>query len=282
MFDTPVDHHVFIESFFACHNHAQAFRPVHKNQKPSTTSASLDSDDVTFIDCHTDPENHKDFILWVDIQQAFDEALLVTHKTKMLAFLKGPDDQTLEPRRIAAVSGIVLDVVVGGELPVLDVKIAQDLSIFTPPPSRITHDSVQYSGVSVCDNGDSELDEDDDIPGDMDKGFYGLGLGVSKDGVKAFNLALKAVHRSGGSAESTLGSLYRGSVFIPQDGSTAFEWFVKGAEQGNKNCQYEVAKSYEKGKDIPADREKAIEWYTEASQNGHPQAKSDLERLTAQ
>ncbi|KAG0357829.1 hypothetical protein BGX24_006129, partial [Mortierella sp. AD032] len=114
----------------------QAFRPVHKSHKPSTISAPLDSDDVTLIDCHTNPETHKDFILWVDIRQAFGEALLVRHKTKMLAFLKGADYQTLEPRRIAAVPGVVLDVVVGGELPDVDDRIVQELSLSTPPPSR--------------------------------------------------------------------------------------------------------------------------------------------------
>ncbi|KAG0250772.1 hypothetical protein BGZ95_007104, partial [Linnemannia exigua] len=80
--DTPKTHHV------------QAFRSVHKSQKPSIVSAPLDSDNVTLIDCHTDPKTHKSFILWDDIRKEFDEALLVTHKTKMLAFVKGPDYQT--------------------------------------------------------------------------------------------------------------------------------------------------------------------------------------------
>ncbi|KAG0373375.1 hypothetical protein BGX24_011773 [Mortierella sp. AD032] len=74
--------------------HVQAFRSVHKTQKPSTTSAPLDSDDVTLIDCHSDPYTNKDFILWEDIQQVFDEALFVRDKTKMVAFLKGPDYRT--------------------------------------------------------------------------------------------------------------------------------------------------------------------------------------------
>ncbi|KAG0372069.1 hypothetical protein BGX24_000785 [Mortierella sp. AD032] len=100
--------------------HAQAFRSVHKSQKPSTTSAPLDSDDITLIDCHADPETHRAFILWEDIQQAFDEALLVRHKTKMLPFIKGPDY-----RPIAAVLGVVLDVIVGGKSPSAEFVVLQ-------------------------------------------------------------------------------------------------------------------------------------------------------------
>ncbi|KAF9899428.1 hypothetical protein EC991_008913 [Linnemannia zychae] len=71
-------------------DHVQAFRSVHKSQPSSTTSAPLDSLNITHIDCLTDPETQKNFILSEDI---FDGALLVRDKTKMLPYLK---DQTTD------------------------------------------------------------------------------------------------------------------------------------------------------------------------------------------
>ncbi|KAF9134813.1 hypothetical protein BGW39_005723 [Mortierella sp. 14UC] len=114
----------------AAEEHVQGFRAVHKSFKPSTVTF-VDPDDIIHIDCYTDPNTHKDFILWDDIQQAFEEAQFVRHKTRMLPYLKGPDYRPLEPRRIAAVPGIVLDVVVGGDLEALT-KVASPQQQFFP------------------------------------------------------------------------------------------------------------------------------------------------------
>ncbi|KAH7036132.1 hypothetical protein BKA57DRAFT_496917 [Linnemannia elongata] len=96
-------------------DHTQGFRAIHKTQRPSTFT-HIDPDDIIFIDCHTHPDTNRDFILWEDIQQAFEEALFVRHKAKMLPFVKGTDLRPVEPRRIAAVPDSVLDVVVGGDI----------------------------------------------------------------------------------------------------------------------------------------------------------------------
>ncbi|KAF9147289.1 hypothetical protein BG015_011106 [Linnemannia schmuckeri] len=95
--------------------HVQAFRSVHKSWKPSTITY-VDPDDIIHIECYTDPETHIDFILWDEIKQAFEEALFVRNKTKMLPYLKGSDYRPIEPKRIAAIPNVVLDVVVGGEV----------------------------------------------------------------------------------------------------------------------------------------------------------------------
>ncbi|KAG0372972.1 hypothetical protein BGX24_012332 [Mortierella sp. AD032] len=57
--------------------------------------------DMVHIDCHLDPDTQKEFVLWDDILQVFDDALHIRDKTR-----------ALEPRRIAAVPNAVLDIVV--------------------------------------------------------------------------------------------------------------------------------------------------------------------------
>lgn len=71
--------------------HVQGFRSVHRSQPPSTTSVPLDSPEVVHIECYTDPDTNKDYILWEDIQQAFYDALSVRNRTKVLPFAKGKD-----------------------------------------------------------------------------------------------------------------------------------------------------------------------------------------------
>ncbi|KAF9090913.1 hypothetical protein BGX29_011225, partial [Mortierella sp. GBA35] len=93
----------------------QAVRSVHKSQRPSSV-VHVDTDDVFYIDCHIDPDTKKEFVLWDDIVQAFEGALHVRHKARMVPFVKGDDLRPIEPRRIPAFPDTVLDVVVGGEL----------------------------------------------------------------------------------------------------------------------------------------------------------------------
>ncbi|KAK3817129.1 MAG: hypothetical protein JOS17DRAFT_396037 [Linnemannia elongata] len=119
--------------------HVLGFRSVHKRQSPSTTSVPLVSPEVVHIDCYTDPDTNNDFVFWEDIQQAFNEALSVRNRTKMLLFLREVDYKALEPRRIAAVPNVVLDVIVGEESTAAEVtileRIIQGLSLYTPPQS---------------------------------------------------------------------------------------------------------------------------------------------------
>ncbi|KAF8929328.1 hypothetical protein BGZ47_001108 [Haplosporangium gracile] len=89
----------------------QAFRSVDKGAPPNTV-APVRPDEIFHVETQIDPETQKEFILWEDILQAFDNAVQVRHKTKVVPFLKGSNYITLLPRRIAAVPNTVLDVVV--------------------------------------------------------------------------------------------------------------------------------------------------------------------------
>ncbi|KAG0372071.1 hypothetical protein BGX24_000787 [Mortierella sp. AD032] len=251
-------------------DHVQAFRPVHKSQKPSTTSASLDSDDVTFIDCHTDPETHKDFILWVDIQQAFDEALLIRHKTKMLAFLKGPNYQTLEPRRIAAVPGIVLDVVVSGELPGVDVRIIQDLSLSTLPSSCTPHNPVYGLEEKAMENYNHV-----DISVTSQLSFQGSQVISACDQQEG-----SSGHRTSTESQPTTGTTNVQRREGPQENGAAtsmdlMQTMIR-AGQGNTNAQVALGDRYRKGDGVSRDRQAALDWYLKAAEQGHVHAQCNI------
>ena len=69
--------------------HVQAVRSVYKSQIGTTTAPS--PIDIVQVDCHLDPITQKDVVLWDDIQQLFDGALHIRHKSRMVPFLKDAD-----------------------------------------------------------------------------------------------------------------------------------------------------------------------------------------------
>ncbi|KAF9297805.1 hypothetical protein BGZ88_008963 [Linnemannia elongata] len=89
----------------------QALRSVIKNFPPSAIPPP-NHDDIFHVDTIVDPKTQKRVVLWDDILQAFEDAVLVRHKSRVIPFLKGDDLRILEPRRLEAIPNIVLDVVV--------------------------------------------------------------------------------------------------------------------------------------------------------------------------
>ncbi|KAF9151298.1 hypothetical protein BG015_006844 [Linnemannia schmuckeri] len=67
---------------------------------------------TVYIATHQDGSVGKEIVLWEDVLVVFPDALYLQDSTKVLPFLKGPNFKTLDPARIAAVPGIVLEVVV--------------------------------------------------------------------------------------------------------------------------------------------------------------------------
>lgn len=68
----------------------QAMRFVEKRLPPSSIPPPH-PDEILYVECHPDPETHKPVVLWDDILQAFDGAVQVRHKAKVVPFLKGKD-----------------------------------------------------------------------------------------------------------------------------------------------------------------------------------------------
>ncbi|KAF9545320.1 hypothetical protein EC957_011074 [Mortierella hygrophila] len=92
----------------------QAIRSVEKHIPPSSIPPPH-PDEIFYVECHPDPDTQKDVVLWDDILQAFENAVHVRHRAKIVPFLKGKDLRILEPRRIAVMLDTVLDVIVGSK-----------------------------------------------------------------------------------------------------------------------------------------------------------------------
>ncbi|KAF9273827.1 hypothetical protein BGZ88_003486, partial [Linnemannia elongata] len=99
----------------------QAMRSVDANLAPNAVLPAT-PDEIYHVDTQLDPDTQKEVVLWDDILQAFRNVVQVRNKTRVVPFLKGKDFRILEPRRIAAVPYIVLDVVVDSSL--MDKEVA--------------------------------------------------------------------------------------------------------------------------------------------------------------
>ncbi|KAG0043248.1 hypothetical protein BGZ89_006526, partial [Linnemannia elongata] len=108
----------------------QALRAVNKNSRALTPA---DPDDIIYVDCHQDPDTKKDFVLWEDILVAFHHAVHVRDHARVVPFLKGADYRTLEPRRIAAITDKVLDVIVDNPLTNVQAALMPDPSSSMTP-----------------------------------------------------------------------------------------------------------------------------------------------------
>ncbi|KAF8932764.1 hypothetical protein BGZ47_011194 [Haplosporangium gracile] len=72
----------------------------------------LGSNKIIYITTHYDPVSDKSVILWNDILVVYPNALFIQQDSRVLPFLKGKDFQYLEPRRVAAIPAIILEVIV--------------------------------------------------------------------------------------------------------------------------------------------------------------------------
>ncbi|KAK3815786.1 MAG: hypothetical protein JOS17DRAFT_820855 [Linnemannia elongata] len=102
----------------------QAVRAVNKDLPPTSVTPAR-PEEVYYVDTHPDPETQKPVVLWDDIHQAFDNAVQIRDRARVVPFLKGADLRNLEPRRIAAVPNTVLDVVVSS--PSVETKVTWSL-----------------------------------------------------------------------------------------------------------------------------------------------------------
>ncbi|KAK3844366.1 MAG: hypothetical protein J3R72DRAFT_438727 [Linnemannia gamsii] len=124
---------------------AQAVRRVYENGFTVT-----DNDVGTiYIVCHMDASSGKNILLWDDIKAVFGNALYVRSGDLAIPFLKGPDFKNLDPPRIAAISGVTLDVVVTGPA----VVASSPTSIVQTPPSRdLTHKNIEEWAMTSFEN----------------------------------------------------------------------------------------------------------------------------------
>lgn len=68
----------------------QAVRAINKDLPPTSVTPAR-PEEIYYIDTHPDPETRKPVVLWDDILQAFDNAVQIRDKARLVPFLKGAD-----------------------------------------------------------------------------------------------------------------------------------------------------------------------------------------------
>ncbi|KAG0080600.1 hypothetical protein BGZ90_011867, partial [Linnemannia elongata] len=294
--------------------HVQGFRSVHKSQPPSTISVPLNSPEVVHIDCYTDPDTNKDFVLWEDIQQAFNEALYVRNRAKMLPFAKGKDLRALEPRRIAAVPDVVLDVVMGGKLTAAEIatmtRTVQDLSLNTPPQSYSSsaRRNPAYGDIlmalqnydhmdvpaSECHRRGPQivLDEhkNDSSNTATERGHQSKTATKNmlnpQDYEAAANMGLMktmaCADQGDVQAQVALGDRFKDGRQVERDHQAAMDWYTKAADRGHPRARFNIGLLYEQGQDgVPQDHAKAFEWFLKSAVQGYVDAQAKVSQAYA-
>ncbi|KAG0254065.1 hypothetical protein BGZ95_006141, partial [Linnemannia exigua] len=215
----------------------------------------------------------------------------------------------LEPRRIAAVPNVVLDVVADGESSVTaPVPLAGKAAHSSPlQPDRFTRDDSSSTASSqppaprrnpvegdpgtAMENynymkkpanalarrgphGASEGDETakqqkDDDDEDDD----------NDDTASAFMTVLVKANLDDTESQVTLGDIYRGGIGVPQDLAAALMWYQKAADKGHARAQYYIGIMYDQGwGDLKKDSTKAFEWFFKSSIQGLPEAQFQVGR----
>jgi TPR repeat protein len=86
----------------------------------------------------------------------------------------------------------------------------------------------------------------------------------------------KSAEQGNGSAQSSLGDLYKEGRGVPQSDSEAVGWYRKSAEQKDASGQYEMAQMYADGRGVKQDDAQAAIYLRLASDQGFTPAMIDL------
>ncbi|KAK3817144.1 MAG: hypothetical protein JOS17DRAFT_758409, partial [Linnemannia elongata] len=261
--------------------HVQGFRSVHKSLSPSTTSIPIDSPEVVHIDCYTDPDTLEDFILWEEIQQAFDGALSVRHNTKVLPFVKGKDYRALEPRRIEAAPDVVLDVVVGDErvtttdAATMDMIASLQLAVPEPLLNKSTQTPIECVTRNLPSGNEPEVAQDNNHNDSLENTPSPQGSQVSK---------CYSQDSNNGSTIDTqwleATSYATKRLNDPQDEIAAKDMTlmqtIVNANQGDVHAQVALGDRYKDGREVQQDYHKAMNWYLKAAEQGHCRAQFNI------
>ncbi|MBC8240723.1 MAG: SEL1-like repeat protein [Alphaproteobacteria bacterium] len=97
---------------------------------------------------------------------------------------------------------------------------------------------------------------------------YGLGIGVSQDKVKAFDLLSAEAGSGFANAQYSLGKAYRDGEGVEADGEAASKWFLAAAEQGYAKAQRNIGLRLMRGEGVKRDELAGLSWLSIAARNG--------------
>ncbi|KAF9929055.1 hypothetical protein FBU30_001898 [Linnemannia zychae] len=299
----------------------QALRAVIKGTHPApiTSDIATTEDDIVYVDSRYDPATQQEVVLWDDVVLAFNDVLHVRHKARIVPFLKGSDFRILDPRRIAAVPGAVLDAIieikttgdkinthkqeqeeVSSQDTVQEDTIAEAIvkhdrqviglqevtstlnaTILTiESPNSATSAATSRSPQTIL--GQTGDEEKKSI--DISKKQPQL---INKDtgrGPQLYADDLDQTHTNADLgdlvAQIKLGDMYLEGKVAPQNYQLALKWYVKAAEKGKSPiAQRKVGDIFYKGLGVQQDYEICMGWYLEAAEQGDAPAQCKLADL---
>ncbi|KAG0056125.1 hypothetical protein BGZ90_005587 [Linnemannia elongata] len=261
--------------------HVQGFRSVRKSEPHSVTSLPLDSPNITHIDCYTDPDTNKDFILWEEIQQVFDEALFVRNKTKMLPFVRGKDYRVLEPRRIAAAPDVVLDVVVSDQpIAATDTAAADTIAslqltvqeLLLKAPSQTSIESTICT--PSCGNRLKHTQVDNHI-GNLENTALPRGPQAFENHSQEDNSSNATDTQPSDASNNATQQKNDLQDEIAARNMTLMQTMIN-ASQGDVQAQVALGDRYLGGRELHQDYDAAFDWYLKAAEQNHPRAQYNI------
>ncbi|KAG0292923.1 hypothetical protein BGZ96_003503 [Linnemannia gamsii] len=272
------------------HPTVQAVRRVFESGPPPSSSETM------YLVCHPEPSLGKDIILWDDIKAVFNNALYVRSGAVVLSFVKGPDVKNLDPHRVAAIPGAIMDVVIPSQLGEKELSLDSlqqalpgSLQEDNNPISTSNSNTATAATNAVSRNPIGELVEEAmqnynhiDNPAKLPprRGPQAIlaEQATPKDNDTDFPKVLTiATNSTANNSDSRLGA--------PQELSSASssdfaETMIK-TRIGDKEGQFTVGESYHTVANlgVSQDSPKAMEWYQKAAEQGHLAAQSNIGSL---
>ncbi|KAF9129959.1 hypothetical protein BGW39_003615 [Mortierella sp. 14UC] len=263
------------------HSNIQAVRRVDENGHPSTLS------NLIHLVCHSDPSSGKDIILWEDILAAFktNDVIHVRSGTIVLPFLKDSDFKNLDPLRIAAVPGVTLDIVVGGQLGEKKPSMAS-LQEALPDAAQENNfaSSVSNSNNAITTTGAAAVRRN------PAGGVFEAAMDAYRDNeYSAFGPKLRgpqeildspSLSPTSDTTPISQTSFSSSQTPAPQEfaffSNKSFAETMEHARLGNKVAQFVIGESYSNAKEVPKDFKAAMEWYLKATDQGYAEAQNAM------
>ncbi|KAF9932450.1 hypothetical protein FBU30_008153 [Linnemannia zychae] len=238
----------------------------------------LNSNKTVHIVTNYDSTINKEIVLWEDILMVFPNAVYLQDGTKVLPFLRGPDFKMLDPLRIAAVPGIILEVVVN-EQTVDDIKkkcnglppyTSQNSKNCSPLQASPQYNSIALNPPSTRRNpayGEIEVAMENythmDLPRFNNARYPQLASNNHND--PSLN-TMNSIRGPSFVVESSLLPIGDSDDDFSEESLT---WLQKAASQGNIRAQYYLGARYCRGRGgVLQDYAIAMKWYLEAAEHG--------------
>ncbi|KAF9087262.1 hypothetical protein BGX29_000914, partial [Mortierella sp. GBA35] len=229
---------------------------------------------------HPDTSTDREIVLWEDVLVVFPDALYLQHGAKALPFLKGSNFKTLDPLRIAAVPGVVLDVVVKGQSSGEDIappqETPQQLNTVSSPSVRrnpvyglVEHALENYTHIEIPKTSAPGLQLISDNNKDDSDNSTKVQQPNNNRTLRGPQLSPEDVQQSIEEANLDDGM----DQFRPGDADGLSDdeleaWY----EQENAEVQFNTGVQFYHGHGVPQNRATAMEWFLKAANQGLSEA----------